>query len=240
MNKNYNDQVDEIVEALSSLITREGYKVLYIDPYWVYTSLLEEKCDKEASIIILCALTGGVGKTSKKKEVIEKEIKNLPFNDDAVSFVFSVFTSLYSSRQRKEMKRVERAGLEEFLSREWTVMIFLQAEWVDKYNTSINYSFDYSITFSVCDRDKVEKEMEKEIRNNPFIKAEDILEKYRSELQRSVNSDFENYVTADDYYEPNIDDYDSESGDGAIEKYLESHGMEFLESEYSYSDDSPW
>ncbi len=238
--KNYNDYVESTVDALSAIITKEGYSFLYLNSFYVYESLLDNGFDNDISSIILFALVSNVGKKSKKKESVESEIKALPLDSDAESFLTAVFTSLYSSRRKAGMKKKEYAGLEEFLSKEWTVDIYLQAEWAYKFGTRINYSFDYTITFSASDRDVIKKYLTRDLMRNPFLTASDILEKYRKELQESVNSDFESYCTADDYYEPNVEDYDSESGDGAIEDYLEDHGFEFLESSYDYRDDSPW
>ncbi len=238
--KNYNDYVESTVDALSALITKEGYSFLYSSPYSVYQLLDECGSDNSISSLILFALVSNVGKKSKKKESVESEIKALPLDSNAESFLINVFTSLYSSRRKAGMKKKEYAGLEEFLSKEWTVDIYLQAEWTYKFGTRINYSFDYTITFSVRDSEVVKKENAGDLDKNPFLTASDILEKYRKALQESVNRDFNCYCTADDYYEPDVEDYDSESGDGAIESYLESHGFEFVESWYDYRDDSPW
>ncbi len=238
--KNYNDYVESTVDALSALITKEGYLFLYSSPYSVYQLLDECGSDNSISSLILFALVSNVGKKSKKKESVESEIKALPLDSNAESFLINVFTSLYSSRRKAGMKKKEYAGLEEFLSKEWTVDIYLQAEWTYKFGTRINYSFDYTITFSVRDSEVVKKENAADLDKNPFLTASDILEKYRKALQESVNRDFNCYCTADDYYEPDVEDYDSESGDGAIESYLESHGFEFVESWYDYRDDSPW
>lgn len=238
--KNYNDYVESTVDALSALITKEGYSFLYSSPYSVYQLLDECGSDNSISSLILFALVSNVGKKSKKKESVESEIKALPLDSNAESFLINVFTSLYSSRRKAGMKKKEYAGLEEFLSKEWTVDIYLQAEWTYKFGTRINYSFDYTITFSVRDSEVVKKENAADLDKNPFLTASDILEKYRKALQESVNRDFNCYCTADDYYEPDVEDYDSESGDGAIESYLESHGFEFVESWYDYRDDSPW
>ncbi len=238
--KNYNDYVESTVDALSALITKEGYSFLYSSPYSVYQLLDECGSDNSISSLILFALVSNVGKKSKKKESVESEIKALPLDSNAESFLINVFTSLYSSRRKAGMKKKEYAGLEEFLSKKWTVDIYLQAEWTYKFGTRINYSFDYTITFSVRDSEVVKKENAGDLDKNPFLTASDILEKYRKALQESVNRDFNCYCTADDYYEPDVEDYDSESGDGAIESYLESHGFEFVESWYDYRDDSPW
>ena len=238
--KNYNDYVESTVEALSALITKEGYSFLYSSPYSVYQLLNECGADNSISSLILFALVSNVGKKSKKKATVESEIKALPLDSNAESFLINVFTSLYSYRRKKIMKKQEYAGLEEFLKKEWTVNIYLEAEWESKFGMKINYFFDYKITFSVWDSEVVKKDLEKETEKNPFITAFDILKKYRNELEECVKNDFESYCTADDYYEPNVEDYDSESGDEAIESYLESHGFEFIESWYDYGDDAPW
>ena len=63
------------------------------------------------------------------------------------------------------------------------------------------------------------------MKKNPFITSEEILRSIERELIRVLEADLEEYVNADDYYEPWMEDYDCRK---VIEDFCAEKGLELI------------
>ena len=63
------------------------------------------------------------------------------------------------------------------------------------------------LDLEVCDKEILVEKLKEVLIPNPFVKAETIYHYIEEILNAELSEDFENYVTADDYYPPVAEDY---------------------------------
>lgn len=71
----------------------------------------------------------------------------------------------------------------------------------------------------------VAKVLKEKLDKNPFLTDEDIYDFFDEKLQQELDLDFEQYVTAEKYYEPVAEDYGFEY---FLEKVCKQYGLEVL------------
>ena len=87
-------------------------------------------------------------------------------------------------------------------------------------------------TIKIVDPQKVGNELKKKLEKNPFMTSDEIFGHYQSILYDLLDSEFEEYCTADDYYPPVVEDFDV-NYNHIIEGFCSKYGMELIASEYS-------
>lgn len=226
-------------DILKELTAGKGYDYIYDEAYSVHKTLIKRGIDKRTANVILYALLEEVGRDNKGD--IEREVDEvLNLKKKKSSLVIEIFSSLYDEENIKKMKDDEYKGLEEFLSSSWQITSEGEATWQYKGGSKTDYSYRYTMTINVFDRNIVTKEIGEKLKKNPFLKAEEIRSYYEKEIDSIIREDFEDYCTCDDYYPPVVEDFYSNIEYDTTE-YLPMHGLEMTDDEYEcYEGDIYW
>ena len=233
----------KITEKLTALWGSDGFDALYEDPREVYEYLVKEKgTDRALCRAVAYALLFNVGRKGiRKKGSLKREINALSLNESMSDSLYEIFSSLYSETHLSALSEDKKKALDDFCSSEHTFKIWGEADWRSKKHYTLHCTYSYELTVSVSDRKKVEEYTVSLLEKLGSATSDDITDFFRKEIQNAVDDDFEEFCGEDeDYYEPYVEEYDGESGDGIIEDYLGEHGLELVESSFSGDTDSGW
>ena len=81
--------------------------------------------------------------------------------------------------------------------------------------------------FEVEDKCKLREHLKKELEKNPFLTEDDIYGILKKQMSADLDGEMDEFVNADDYYEPYFEEFVSEGCYGAREKW-ESWGLEIM------------
>ncbi len=80
-------------------------------------------------------------------------------------------------------------------------------------------------------KSNIRADTEEKLRENPFLKAEDIRSFYEEEIHGIICSEFDDYCTSDDYYPPVVEDFPGNIH-YYMDKFLPEHGLEMTDDDY--------
>lgn len=134
------------------------------------------------------------------------------------------------STSQERIHAVSKTVLDEFSKNRWCLSIEAESTWGND-GTSKDYTMATSVTIEVKD----EKQFTTAIRKSRCFDAPEQVETIReiveSELQNIVERDFDHYVTAEEYYEPVIEDYQGNLND-ILSKFCVSYGLSLIDADY--------
>ncbi len=230
--KDYSSETKATVSILKNLISQKGYDYIYDNAHSVYKALLKKGIERRIADVTLYALVSETARDNKTN--IREEVENKLFlNEEMTTVVSDMFSTLYDTKSLSKMKKEEFKGLEEFLKGEWEIKSSGEATWQYRRSTRTDYSYTYKMTIKVVDRALVEKDLKDKLRENPFLKAEDIRSYYENEIDGIICSEFEDYCTCDDYYPPVVEDF-PDNIHYEMDKFLPEHGLERIDDDYAY------
>ncbi len=230
--KDYSSETKATVSILKNLISQKGYDYIYDNAHSVYKALLKKGIERRIADVTLYALVSETARDNKTN--IREEVENKLFlNEEMTTVVSDMFSTLYDTKSLSKMKKEEFKGLEEFLKGEWEIKSSGEATWQYRRSTRTDYSYTYKMTIKVVDRALVEKDLKDKLRENPFLKAEDIRSYYENEIDGIICSEFEDYCTCDDYYPPVVEDFPGNIY-YEMDKFLPEHGLERIDDDYAY------
>ncbi len=230
--KDYSSETKATVSILKNLISQKGYDYIYDNAHSVYKALLKKGIERRIADVTLYALVSETARDNKTN--IREEVENKLFlNEEMTTVVSDMFSTLYDTKSLSKMKKEEFKGLEEFLKGEWEIKSSGEATWQYRRSTRTDYSYTYKMTIKVVDRALVEKDLKDKLRENPFLKAEDIRSYYENEIDGIICSEFEDYCTCDDYYPPVVEDF-PDNIYYEMDKFLPEHGLERIDDDYAY------
>ncbi len=230
--KDYSSETKATVSILKNLISQKGYDYIYDNAHSVYKALLKKGIERRIADVTLYALVSETARDNKTN--IREEVENKLFlNEEMTTVVSNMFSTLYDTKSLSKMKKEEFKGLEEFLKGEWEIKSSGEATWEYRRSTRTDYSYTYKMTIKVVDRALVEKDLKDKLRENPFLKAEDIRSYYENEIDGIICGEFEDYCTCDDYYPPVVEDFPGNIY-YEMDKFLPEHGLERIDDDYDY------
>lgn len=230
--KDYSSETKATVSILKNLISQKGYDYIYDNAHSVYKALLKKGIERRIADVTLYALVSETARDNKTN--IREEVENKLFlNEEMTTVVSDMFSTLYDTKSLSKMKKEEFKGLEEFLKGEWEIKSSGEATWQYRRSTRTDYSYTYKMTIKVVDRALVEKDLKDKLRENPFLKAEDIRSYYENEIDGIICGEFEDYCTCDDYYPPVVEDF-PDNIHYEMDKFLPEHGLERIDDDYAY------
>ena len=213
------------IEKLKSIIVEKGKEYLYKEPQSVYSKLIKEKnIDSSTAGVVGYALLTGIGK--KSTDSLEEDVSKLGLKKTLSSSLFLILSSVFSPSFSSDLEDMKKKAIDEFCDMEWEFEISGDSEWRAKNGYRMRCRYRYTMLVTVTDRKQVEEDIPRLMKGKDAYTAEEIAGKYQDELEDEVSGDFDDFCTGDDYYEPYVEGYDGESGDGVISDYLEKHGLE--------------
>lgn len=206
--------MENVVGKLKEIIDNNGLDYLTEEPYKVYEILIEEKvADKKMAGALLYLLTTEISGNVKPVDDISflsKHIqKECSFNKKMSDQLAKILIALYSQDNENEWKNKDLAGLKNFCREKMTVKWEGFATW-SVSGGRVDCYFNADIVLAPTKNLVVNVDLEKKLKKNRFMKAEAISCYYEKELRKYLDSEFEEYCTCEDYYQPVVEDFEIE------------------------------
>ena len=200
-----------IVNILKGIIEEKSTEFLKREPFKVYDVLIGEKVTPFNARLVLMTLLADTIKhietTGCDKDELTRFIAGeCGVTSDIATDMARVYDAIFGGEQLARLKEKELQGLEEFCRKSWEICADVAATW-DCGQGFV--SCDYSATIKVhcADKELIKNALAKELANNPYLQAEDIRQLIEEAFIDKVSDSFEDYVTAEPYYEPVVEDY---------------------------------
>lgn len=226
------ENTKKIAASLKELIDKNGPSYLFDKPYDVYLELTKEEKENQkiaASLLHLFALT--------KKEDLTKKIGEDDFtkfiqtecslNKKMADLLREILLSLYSKDNQSEWKKNEQSGYNEFLNEDFIIHWNGFATWNPGEGTR-DCKYEAEITLTPTKEIKKNKNLSIMLKKNPFLTKKEIHDFFEETLIATLDEDFEEYCTSDDYYEPCVEDYDLKY---TIEEWCKKNGFIYKSEE---------
>lgn len=220
---------DKIQAILKKTIADHGPKVMTDEPYSVYAALLSAKaCSKKTAALILYLLASGLDFAAlcPDEEALSAAVrKELALGKKAADSVASIMCSLYSADNEKEWQEKHLEGLSQFLGEQFVCTWSGFATWRFK-GVSLDCSYDAEIVLQPTKAVQKDKELAALLAKNPFLAKDAIHDLFANRLQKHLDAEFEDYCTAEDYYEPVLEDFELEY---IVTEWGKENGFDFVE-----------
>jgi hypothetical protein len=224
-----------VASFLKNWIEQKGLGDLGENAFEVYTQMQETKtCSPLISRLVLLTLLSGIHvKASQLDDStgLGKEIqKSCCLNQKMSDFLASIYVEVFSPENKNEWQEKAGSGLKEFCGKEWTVAWEGESKWI--YDGGhVDCTGSAKVTLKVASPQQVGEDLKQILAKNPLTSAEEIFEHYQDELCNLLDSDFEEYCTAEDYYPPVVEDYGG-NAEYVVTEFCQKHGLELVSSEY--------
>ncbi len=229
--KKMND-VERTIEKLKELIDKNGYDYLTDKPLAVYKELEEAAPDEIITAgAILMLLVCGVWDEAKliedREELSGKIQTKCSFNKKMSDKLTDVIQTLYSEDNKAEWNEKREEGLGQFLKSNHTFKWEGFSVW-EVGNGTVNCFYNAEIELHPTKKAGQNKNLQKLLKKNPFMTKESIREFYENKLKEYLDSEFEEYCTCDDYYEPVVEDFELTYD---VEHWCKENGFEVVSCE---------
>ena len=229
---------NKLAEYLKNKIDNNGFAYLSEKPFQIYEDILKNSIidDTNARILLVCLLSKAYisdNKSHPDKEELSVKFQELcGLKESVAEQMAEVFAELFGEENISEWEKKKYSGFDKFCSSDWDVEWKGFSVWKTD-GGSVDCEAEATITLRVSDKEKFRKDCEKELNKNPFISAEELFKIYSGVLIYELNSDFEEYCSADDYYSPGVEDYEYNGFEDVIKLFCEDHGFELIEYDFS-------
>ncbi len=230
--KMMNDTNKLIVDKLKGLIDKNGPDCFRDDPYSVYKELVETVRDSTmiAGAILMLMSTGmwDGAKLIKDYEVLSSKIQKESFFKKKMSDQLAeIILSLYSEDNKAEWRHKRNEGLTQFLQQDHTFKWDGFSVWYEG-NGTVDCFYSAEMVLLPTEGVTGNKDLQMLIKKNPFMTMEAIFEFFESMLKEYLDSEFEEYCTCDDYYQPVVEDFELTY---YVEKWCKENGFEPISCE---------
>ena len=224
--------MQSVAEKLKELIDENGPQYLTEEPYKVYSELIKSKtADRKTAGAILMLFVSGVTETVMSDDDpadLSKRIqKECCFNKKMSDVLADIVLSLHSSKNEKEWKSKDMAGLDSFRKEKMHVKWSGFATW-DAGGGGVDCYYDADMVIKPTKKLVINDELSQLLKKNPFTKSEDIEKLFEKDLKEHLDYEFEDYCTCEDYYQPVVEDFELEA---YLKDWCEDNGFEVVSCE---------
>ncbi len=221
-------ELKKISKYLKETILKNGFSYLSDNAFEVYKDF---KGNNTINVAVLSCLLNGVNELLLKENIgydgLVAYIKDVCLlNEETSSCMALLFLDVFSKEQQAEYKDKKESGLKEFCDKKHKITWNGFTRWGDG-SVYVNCEFKANFSFIVSDRKKVKKNNSDLIKKNPYLSANFFYTKYKEDIIKRIDEDFEYYCTCDDYYPPACEDY-GYNLESLLESYFKEHGFKML------------
>ena len=225
--------MNDVTEFLKNYIWKHGFETLSANPYAVYTSMVKKNgIEAKTARLVLITLMSGTHEMAKKgcsADALAEHIQAEHFvNKKTAKDLATMYLTLFSDENKKSWNASEEAGFEAFCQAEWTIEWEGACDWHAKHGVRYPCTAQASVTFTVQDKAALRRHLSSQLHANPFLTEDDIFGILVSQVESDLDSDMQEYCDADDYYEPNWEEFVGEGTCDSEEKWT-SWGLEIVE-----------
>ena len=223
--------IESIADALKEMIDKDGPFCLADEPYRVYSDLIRsDAADRKTAAALLHFLVSGemacMDSCDDAEQISEIIRRECSLNKRMADRLALILTSLYSGAHRKEWKGKNREGLKQFLKEEFRCTWKGFSVW-DAGNGTVDCHYEAEIVLTPTERISEDKELARMLKQNPFLTKEAIHDLFAKRLQGYLDHEFEYYCTCEDYYQPAVEDFDSNL-EYDLPEWCKDNGFEYV------------
>lgn len=224
--------MENVAEKLKEIIDNNGPDYLSEEPYRVYKELLESKVtDRKMAGALLHLLVSGISENVDPCDDalnLSKRIQTACyFNKKMADRLAEIMLYLHSVENEKDWKEKDMAGLEEFRKEKLEVKWEGFATW-SVSGGGVDGYYNADIVLAPAKNLVIDKDLEKQLSKNRFMKTEAISDHYGKELIKYLDGEFEEYCTCDDYYQPVVEDFELEY---YLKEWCKKNGFKIISCE---------
>ncbi len=228
------DEKTFLVDYLKKTFEQKGNDYLGDNAYDIYKYFLKEKSVSPLSArMVLLALLSDVHQKSIElvaEDAISQHIEECCcLNKNMADYLASIFADVYSEKNQEKWNKKAGVGLKKFCGKEWEFAWEGESQWIAG-SGSVDCFCSAKATIKVVNPQQVAEDLKAMLAKNPLLSENDIFNHYQDELWKLLDSDFDDYCTDDDYYQPVVEDY-SENFEDIVKKFCQKHGMELVDFE---------
>lgn len=231
--------IGKTAAKLKEITGRSGLEYMVDEPYKVFKELCETGAAdrKTAGAVLYFLVNGMLDGLNEESECddLSVEIQNkCCFNKEMADTLSSIFISLYSKENMDEWKDMNLQGFSQFKNEEFSLNWKGFAVW-DYGMGTVSCHYEADITVRPTENVMVDSELSEALIKNPFMTKEALQEYYTKLLRDHLDSEFEDYCTCDDYYQPVVEDFMADRC--AVSGWCRKNGFELIACEDSGYDD---
>lgn len=232
-------------DFLKDYIWKNGFEKLSSNPFSVYEDMVYEGkiSTRTARLILVSLMCGAHEKAREGKSVdviVEYLQKECSLTRKMARNLAVMLGALFDEANTNEWSDAERRGFGAFCESIWTIEWSGRCDWHAKHNVSYPCYAKAVLEFEVADAGLLEKHLEKELKNNPFLTEDDVYMILMQQIKDGLDGDMQDFCDADDYYEPYFEEFVGE-GTYESEKKWKSWGLDIVSFEGNGEVDfEPW
>lgn len=206
--------MNDVVEFLEDYIWENGFEKLSEKPFEVYKAMDKHGIKPRIVLLVLVTLMSKTHEMARggcsDSELVDHMQLEHCLNKKTAKSLASMYLELFSKENKESWDDAKEAGFQEFCEEEWTVEWSGNCDWHTKHGGSYPRSAEATLIFSVRDAEKLHDHLSSELKSNPFLSPDEILRILSRQIEQNLDDDLEDYCSADDYYEPFLDDFVNE------------------------------
>ncbi len=227
----------ETLDTLLGIIAEQGPEYPEKNPFPTYTALISRGADaKKARLVLLTLLAGipEIARKATKEDLVQAIQKECFLKSKPAESLATMYTKLYSTSQKASWDEKKEEGFRAFCKGTWQLDWEGASTWRGR---SVHMDCSASI---VADVVVVDKELAHEaaaglLKDNPFVEAEDIWDDLSDKLVDPLDEELEYYVTAEEFYEPYMEEFWDNT---YLEDRCKKKGLQIVEDTAEYEADS--
>ena len=222
------------VQKLKEIIDQNGLTYLTDAPYQIYEELLKSKAaDRKTAGALLLALVNGIQaeaeKNSNLPDLSHTIKRDCGLNKAMADEIAGILSDLYSPDNKAEWRKMNKAGLAQFLCEEFSLTWNGFAVW-DAGNGTVDCHYDADIVLMPLKAAAEDRALKRLLEKNPFMSKVSIREHFTKGLIEFLDAEFEEYCTEADYYQPVVEDY-GDNLEYDLREWCSANGFKFVSCE---------
>ncbi len=227
----------EILAILLAIIEEQGPEYPEKNPYPTYTAMLDKGADARKARLVLLTLLAGIPEKARKatkEELVEAIQKECCLKSKPAESLATLYTKLYSTSQKAAWEEKKEEGFHAFCEGTWQLEWEGEATWRSR-GVHLDCSASIVADVVVVDKTLAHEAAAGLLQKNPFIDAEDLWEYFSGRLTDPLDGELEYYVTAEEYYEPYMEEF---WGNTYLKDRCKKMGLQIVEDTAEYEADS--
>lgn len=197
---------------LKILADEQGAEFLSREPWKTYQKLVKHpnadpRLARLALMTLLADPASWIGDHGADAEGLERYLEDeCSLSARAAAGMAQMYCELFSAENMETWDGRRGEGLRAFCSKPQELSVEACSVW-DNGSGSITCSFSATVEVEVASEDKLQRVFAPDLERAPFIPEREVRSTLQKLLQCELQGDFDEYVNADRYYEPYVDDY---------------------------------
>ena len=214
---------------LKALADEKGAEFLTREAWPTYQELtkisdVEPRSARLALTTLLADPASWVGDHGEDAEGLQKYLEGECFlGAHAAASMAQMYCELFSAANMETWDERCGEGLRAFCSKSQSLNVEACSTW-DNGLGGITCSFSAKVEVEVTDASKLQRVFSRDLERDPFISEQKVRFILQELLQGELQGDFDEYVNAERYYEPYVDDY-AGNFRYVLDDFCDAHGL---------------